>query len=379
VENDLCLLGFVGIIDPPRPEVEAAVHTARAAGIRVIMITGDAAQTALAVAERIGLDVDRVLTGDDLATISDKQLDTALQTNVLFARASPEHKLRIISSLQNHGDIVAMTGDGVNDAPALKKADIGVAMGLKGTDVARSAADLILMDDNFGSIVDAVEEGRRQFDNVRKFVRYILSSHTGEVVVIFVNIIIGGPLILLPVQILWMNLVTDGMTAIALGLEPGEPDRMSRPPRDPSERLPNRRGVYMILGAGSYIAAATAALFYFYLGDGSTEMIARAQTIAFTGIIVLEKVNVLNFRSLKYPLHSVGYLSNKWLLLAIVFTLSAQALAVYLPFLQTALHTVPLSGLDWLVMFAVALPLFLIGEIAKWLSTRSESKQPAGG
>jgi Ca2+-transporting ATPase len=379
VENELSLLGFVGIIDPPRPEVEVAVATAQSAGIRVIMITGDAAQTALAVAERIGLDVGRVLTGDDLANLSDEQLDTALQANVLFARASPEHKLRIVSSLQSQGNIVAMTGDGVNDAPALKKADIGVAMGLRGTDVASSAADLILMDDNFGSIVDAVEEGRRQFDNIRKFVRYILSSHMGEVAVIFVNIIIGGPLILLPVQILWMNLVTDGMTAIALGLEPGEHDRMSRPPRDPHERLPNRRGVYMIIAAGSYIAAATAGLFYFYLGDSSTELIARAQTVAFTGIIVLEKVNVLNFRSLKYPLHSVGYLSNKWLLLAIVFTLGAQALAVYLPFLQTALHTVPLSGQDWAVMFAVALPLLLIGEVAKWLSTRSESQRPATG
>jgi Ca2+-transporting ATPase len=379
VERDLCLLGFVGIIDPPRPEVEAAVRTARAAGIRVIMITGDAAQTGLAVAKRIGLEVGEVLTGEDVANLSDEKLSAALQGPVLFARASPEHKLRIVSTLQRQGEIVAMTGDGVNDAPALKKADIGVAMGLRGTDVARSAADLILMDDNFGSIVDAVEEGRRQFDNVRKFVRYILSAHMGEVVVIFANIIIGGPLILLPVQILWMNLVTDGMTAIALGLEPGERDRMSRPPRDPHERLPNRRGVYMIMAAGSYIAAATAGLFYFYLGDGSTEMIARAQTVAFTGIIVLEKVNVLNFRSLKYPLHSIGYLSNKWLLLAIVFTLSAQALAVYLPFLQTALHTVPLSWQDWAVMIAVALPLFLIGEVAKWLSTRSESQRPATG
>jgi Ca2+-transporting ATPase len=212
---------------------------------------------------------------------------------------------------------------------------------------------------------------------VRKFVRYILSSHMGEVAVIFLNIVVGGPLILIPVQILWMNLVTDGMTAIALGLEPGERDRMSRPPRDPKERLPNRRGVYMIVGAGSYIALATAALFYSYLGDGSAETVARAQTVAFTGIIVLEKVNVLNFRSLKYPLSSVGYLSNKWLLLAIAVTLGAQALAVYLPFLQTALHTVPLSARDWVVMFVVALPLLLIGEITKWLSTRAESARPA--
>jgi Ca2+-transporting ATPase len=371
VENGLCLLGFVGIIDPPRPEVGPAVRIAQEAGVRIIMITGDAAKTALTVARRIGIKADSVLTGDDLATISDPQLTAALQGDVIFARASPEHKLRIVSSLQSEGAIVAMTGDGVNDAPALKKADIGVAMGLRGTDVARSASDLILMDDNFGSIVNAIEEGRRQFDNVRKFVRYIVSSHMGEVIAILINIIIGGPLILLPVQILWMNLVTDGMTAIALGLEPGEKDRMTRPPRDPGERLPNRQGLYMIMGAGTYIAVATAALFYFYLGDGTAEMVARAQTVAFTGIIVLEKVNVLNFRSLKSPLHSVGYLTNKWLLLAIAFTLGAQALAVYLPFLQTALHTVPLSANDWIVMFAVAAPLFLFGELAKWLSARS--------
>ena len=373
VERELCLLGLVGIIDPPRPEVEAAAREARAAGIRVIMITGDAPQTALAVAKRIGLMVDRVLVGDEVADLSDEQLTIALKGQVLFARASPEHKLRIVKCLQDQGDTVAMTGDGVNDAPALRKANIGVAMGKRGTDVARSAADLILTDDNFGSIVTAIEEGRRQFDNVRKFVRYILSSHMGEVMVIFVNIVIGGPLILLPVQILWMNLVTDGMTAIALGAEPGEPDRMSRPPRDPQERLPNRQGIYMIFAAGAYIAAAAAALFYANLGDGSEAAIIRAQTIAFTGMIVLEKVNVLNFRSLKHPLRTVGFFSNKWLLLAIAVTVGAQVCAVYVPFLQTALHTVALSGQDWFIMLMVALPLFIIGEFAKWLAARKAS------
>jgi Ca2+-transporting ATPase len=175
------------------------------------------------------------------------------------------------------------------------------------------------------------------------------------------------------VQILWMNLVTDGMTAIALGLEPGERDRMSRPPRDAKERLPNRRGIYMILGAGFYIALATAALFYIYLGDASPMEIAKAQTMAFTGIIVLEKVNVFNFRSLKYPLSSVGYLSNPWLLLAIVVTLGAQVCAVYLPFLQSALHTVPLGWQDWVVMILVAIPLFLIVEMAKRILVKRDA------
>jgi len=376
LERGLCLLGFVGIIDPPRPEVAHAVQMARSAGIRVVMITGDAGPTALAVARAVGLDIERVLTGDDLAAMTDAELGRALDSDALFARTSPEHKLRIVSVLQAQGDIAAMTGDGVNDAPALKKADVGVAMGIRGTDVARSAADLILMDDNFRSIVAAVEEGRRQFDNIRKFVRYILSAHLGEVLAIFANIVLGGPLILLPVQILWMNLVTDGMTAIALGLEPGERDNMQRPPRDPAEPLPNRAGLVMIGCAGAYIATAVVGLFYYYLGDGSPEATLHAQTIAFTGIIVLEKVNVLNFRSLRHPLHVVGYFSNKWLLVAIALMLGLQVCAVYLPALQPVLHTVPLSPTDWLIMLAVAAPLLVIGELAKW---RLGSRQAASG
>jgi Ca2+-transporting ATPase len=365
VESELVFLGLVGIIDPPRREVAHAIQVAQQAGIRVLMITGDAAKTALVVAERIGLKVARVLTGDQVSKLSDEELNEFLKQDILFARTSPVHKMRVVGLLQDRGEIVAMTGDGVNDAPALKKADIGIAMGIRGTDVARSAADMILTDDNFRSIVAAVDEGRRQFDNIRKFVRYILSAHMGEVTVIFMNILIGGPLILLPVQILWMNLVTDGMTAIALGLEPGEADRMHRPPRDPAERLPNQQGIMVILGIGAYIALATAVLFYLRLGDGSAENVMYAQTVAFTGIIVLEKVNVFNFRSLAHPLSSIGYFSNKWLLLAVAITLGAQICAVYVPFLQTALHTVPLSWQDWALMFAIAAPLFLIVELLK--------------
>ncbi len=365
VENGLIFLGLAGIMDPPRPEVAEAIGVAQQAGIRVMMITGDAAPTAQVVAERIGLHVTRVLTGEQTSAMTDAELGQALAGDVLFARTAPKHKLRIVSILQDQGEIVAMTGDGVNDGPALKKADIGVAMGIRGTDVARSAADLILMDDNFRSIIAAVEEGRRQFDNIHKFVRYILSAHLGEVGAIFLNIVTGGPLILLPVQILWMNLVTDGVTAIALGVEPGEANRMLRPPRDPGEGLPDRRGIWMIAAAGTYIALATAGLFYYFLGDGTDAEVVRAQTIAFTGIIVLEKVNVFNFRSLDQPLGTIGWFSNRWLLLAIVSMLGVQACAIYVPFLQRALHTVPLSWQDWGVMLLVALPLFVIMETVK--------------
>jgi len=371
VERELVFLGLVGIMDPPRPEVAEAMRIAGEAGIRVMIITGDAAPTALVVAERIGLQISNSLTGAQISAMSDTELLQALQGDVLFARTAPEHKLRIVGLLQEQGEIVAMTGDGVNDAPALKKADIGVAMGIRGTDVARSAADLILLDDNFRSIIAAVDEGRRQFDNIRKFVRYILSAHLGEVAAIFLNIVLGGPLILLPVQILWMNLVTDGMTAIALGLEPGEADRMRRPPRDPQDPLPNRQGLWMIAAVGIYIALATAGLFYFNLGDMSDADVMRAQTMAFTGIIVLEKVNVFNFRSLDRPISSVGWFSNRWLLLAIAITVGAHLCAVYVPFMQRALHTVALSWQDWALMIVVALPLFGIMEAIKWFRSRS--------
>jgi len=373
IESELVFLGLAGIMDPPRPEVAHAIRVARQAGIRIMLITGDAAHTAKAIAERIGLRVSNVLSGEQVSAMTDAELNQALIGDVLFARTSPKHKLHIVKLLQDQGEIVAMTGDGVNDAPALKKADIGVAMGIRGTDVARSAADLILLDDNFRTIVAAVEEGRRQFDNIRKFVRYILSAHLGEVMAIFLNIVLGGPLILLPVQILWMNLVTDGMTAIALGLEPGEAGRMKRAPRDPVERLPNRQGIWVILGAGTYIALATAGLFYFNLGEATSADILRAQTIAFTGIIVLEKVNVFNFRSLDKPMSSIGWLSNKWLLLAVAITLGAHACAVYVPFLQRALHTVPLSWQDWATMIIVALPLFAIMEASKWYKARQSA------
>ncbi len=370
VEVDLTLLGVVGIIDPPRPEVQRAIRTAREAGIRVIMITGDAAATALAIAQRIGLSAERSITGSELNRLDDNALTILLAKDVVFARTTPEHKLRIVTLLQQQGEIVGMTGDGVNDAPALKKADIGIAMGLRGTDVAKGAADMVLTDDNFASIIGAIEEGRRQYDNIQKFVRYLLSSNMGEVIAIFINILLGGPLILLPVQILWMNLVTDGMTAVALGLEPVERGIMQRPPRAMQEPVLNRSGMCMILILGGYIGIVTLWLFHHYQAAENAQALEVAQTVAFTGIIVMEKMNVFNFRSLYAPLTVIGVFSNLWVLGAWALTIGLQICAIYIPFLQQALHTVPLRWEDWGLIVIMALPVFIVTELYKWYRWR---------
>ena len=365
VEQKLTLLGIVGIIDPPHPEVPEAVRLAISAGIRMIMITGDSADTALAIARDIGMPADHAISGRDLSVMQDAELESVLKQPVLFARTTPEDKLRIVEVLQKMGHVVGMTGDGVNDAPALKRADIGIAMGQRGTDVAKGAADMVLTDDNFASIIGAVEEGRRQYDNIKKFVRYLLSSNMGEVTAIFLNILLGGPLILIPVQILWMNLVTDGMTAVALGMESAEKGVMQQPPRGTHEPILDRGGIIMILLLGGYIGLATLGLFHYYLQEGTPEQLMLAQTVAFTGIIVLEKMNVFNFRTLRAPLSLVRFFSNRWVLLAWGLTIGLQVCAVYVPFMQEALHTVPLGWSDWGVIFLVALPIFIISELYK--------------
>ncbi|VAV83644.1 Cation-transporting ATPase, E1-E2 family [hydrothermal vent metagenome] len=379
VERELTLLGVVGIIDPPRPEVPEAIKTAYSAGIRSLMITGDAPKTALAIANRIGLRAERAYTGTDIDAMEDDGLRKALKEEAVFARTTPEHKLRIVTLLQDMGHVVGMTGDGVNDSPALKKADIGIAMGMRGTDVAKGASDMILTDDNFASIIGAVEEGRRQYDNIQKFVRYLISSNTGEVIAIFANILLGGPLILLPVQILWMNLVTDGMTAVALGLEPVEKGVMDRPPRAAKEPVLDKRGVVMILILGGYIGLGTLWLFHHYLTMGHDNAVATAETVAFTGIILLEKMNVFNFRALREPLYVVGFFTNPWVLGAWAVTVGLQLCVIYVPFLQQVFHTVPLGWSDWGLMLLVAVPIFIFTELFKWLSLRSRKSREMGG
>jgi Ca2+-transporting ATPase len=375
-ESHLTFLGLVGLIDPPRPEVPGAVRLAYAAGIKIVMITGDSPETAGAVGRAIGLRLGRAVHGNELAAMSDDELRLALQQDALFARTTPEQKMRIVSLLQEKGAVVAMTGDGVNDAPALKKADIGISMGIRGTDVAKGASDMVLLDDNFASIIGAVEEGRRQYDNIQKFVRYLLSSNMAELVAIFINITLGGPLILLPVQILWMNLVTDGLTSVALGLEKPERGIMHLPPRSPRENILNRAGIVTVLAIGIYMGLGTLWLFHHYLVGGYPA--GLAQTVAFTGLIVMEKVNVFNFRSLREPLPAVGLFSNPWILAAWSLALGLQVLAVYLPYLQTALHTVPLGGRDWGLILAAAAPVFIVIEgykVARWWLSRREAGQ----
>ena len=364
VEHELTLLGIVGMLDPPRPQVPEAVAMAKQAGIRIVMITGDSAETGLAIANQVGITTSTAVTGRELSQMSDEKLLATMKEDVVFARTAPEHKLRIVSLLQDNNEVAAMTGDGVNDAPALKKADVGIAMGNRGTDVAKNAADIVLTDDNFSSIVGAVEEGRRQYDNIQKFVRYLLSSNTGEIIAIAGNIMLGGPLILLPVQILWMNLVTDGITAVALGLEPAERTVMQRPPRDPKSKILDRVGFAWIFALGLYMGGICLFLFNWYRGSAGVDL-ARAQTVAFTGLIVVEKANVLNFRSLRDSLFSVNPLSNIWVYVAMVSMVLLQVAAVHVPFMQKWLHTTAMIWQDWGIVLLLALPVLVIGEVLK--------------
>ena len=365
-ERLLVFLGLVGMIDPPRPEVAQAIAGARRAGIRVIMITGDAALTAGAVASKIGLGRPEAIEGAALDDLSDEALRTRLRGDIFFARVRPEQKLRIVRALQSDGHIVAMTGDGVNDAPALKSADIGVAMGIRGTDVSRGAADLVLLDDNFATIVAAIAEGRRQFDNVKKFVRYLLSSNAGEVVAIAATLALGGPLIFLATQILWMNLITDSVTAVALGLERAESGQMKHPPRPQEAPILGREGMLLILCFGLYTGAASLWIFHALLPQG----VDLARTAAFTGMVVFEKVSVFAFRSLSQPVSRIGWLSNPFLLAAFTASLGLQVCAIYWAPLQTMLKTVPLGASQWLQIAALALPLLVVPEFLKTVRMR---------
>ena len=361
VEREMTFLGLAGMIDPPRPAAVTAVRTCRRAGIKVVMITGDHQVTASAVGRELGL-VERggeVLTGAQLDTMDDQELMRQAERVTVFARVTPKHKLRIVRALKQSGHVVAMTGDGVNDAPAVKEADIGIAMGLTGTDVTKEASAMVLADDNFKTIVAAVEEGRGIYDNIRKFIRYLLSCNVGEVLVMFLAVLAGYPLPLVPIQILWMNLVTDGLPAMALGVDPPDRNIMKRHPRSPGESIFAGGMAMRILGSGSVIALGTLGVFIgSYTLSGQNLDLAR--TMAFNTLVFMQLCFVFSCRSEHHSILEVSFWSNPHLVIAVLGSAALQVAVTYLPFLQPVFYTVSLSIGHWAVILLVAVaPLFL--------------------
>ena len=368
IEHDFIFVGLVGMIDPPRREVEPAIQTARAAGIRTVMITGDYPDTAEEIAEEIGLlqPGHGVLTGSELDQLDAAQLEAKVANTDVFARVSPEHKVRIVSALKERGEIVAMTGDGVNDAPALKRADIGVAMGITGTDVAKETADMVLTDDNYVSIVSAVEQGRVIYSNIRKFVFYLLSCNLAEIAVIFIAILVGLPSPLTPIQLLWLNLITDGAPALALGMEAGEPDIMQRPPRPPEEPIINRS---MRLGISvQTVAIAAVTLAAYFLGVQMLPGVPEeAKTMAFVTLSFSELLRAFTARSESYPLMKIGLFSNRWMFYAVASSLLLLLAVVYIPFLQPIFNTVPLGWREWRLVLPLLFVPAVVAEITKMI------------
>ncbi len=365
-DEELIFLGLQAMRDPPRPEVPAAIRQCRAAGIKVIMITGDHVITARAIGTAIGLE-GKALSGHELDEIED--LVAVAEEVAIYARVNPEHKLKIVDTLRKKGHhVVAMTGDGVNDAPALKKADIGVAMGISGTDVSREASDVVLTDDNFASIVSAVEEGRKIYDNIKNYVQYLLSSNIAEVLIIFLAILLGMPMPLLAIQILLMNLVTDGAPAIALSLEPGERDIMQRRPRDPNEHILSSFMAIKMIVLAATMTLVTLVAYAHYLERPCAECqdpLAYPRTFAFTTLVMLEMFNVLNSKSDRQSLWATGVFNNPWLWLAISSSILIQVSVVqWTPY--QLFNTVPLTGVDWLISVLLGSSTLLAGEGLKF-------------
>ena len=362
IEQELIFVGLLGMIDPARPEVLPALQIARQAGIRTAMITGDYPNTAKAIALEIGLlqEGHNVLTGKELDELSKDQLKEAVLTTDVFARVSPEHKVRIVEAFRANNEVVAMTGDGVNDAPSIKKADIGIAMGITGTDVAKETADMVLTDDNYASIVSAVEQGRVIYSNIRKFVYFLLSCNIAEIATIFLATMFGWKSPLTAIQLLWLNLVTDGAPALALGLEKGDPDLMEQPPRDPDEPILNR---FMLTG----ITIQTIAITVVTLGAywvGLTRFPEMASTMAFVTLSFSELLRAFTARSERVPILKIGLFTNKVMNWAILSSLILLLGVVYVPFLQGIFDTVPLGWLQWQII----LPLLLVPSIAAELT-----------
>lgn len=361
-ERELTFTGLVAMIDPPREEVKRAILECKAAGIKTVMITGDHKNTAVAIAQALGFfnEDSLALSGEELDKLSDDELYREVRNISVYARVSPEHKLRVVRAWRRHGEIVAMTGDGVNDAPAVKEADIGVAMGITGTDVTKEVSDMVVTDDNFASIVSAVEEGRGVYDNIKKFIHYLLSCNVGEILVMFVSSLIGLPAPLLPIHILWVNLVTDGLPALALGVDPVDPDIMKRPPRKPTEAVVTKDRAILMLAQGSFIAFCSLLAFIFVLFI-EKEGIARARTAAFIVLACSQLFHSFNCRSITEPLFKIGVFTNKKLILAAGVSFLLQMAVVYVPFLRNVFKTEALGIFDWFLVLGISsFPLWAV-------------------
>jgi Ca2+-transporting ATPase len=389
------------MIDPPRTEVKPALEKARHAGIRTVMITGDFPNTARAIAETIGLlrPGKKVMTGAELDAISDDELKNVIEDTDVFARVSPEHKMRIVDALQANDEVVAMTGDGVNDAPAIKRADIGVAMGITGTDVAKETADMVLTDDNYASIVAAVEQGRIIYSNIRKFVFFLLSSNVAEIMIIFLATLAGLPAPLTAIQLLWLNLITDGAPALALAMEKGDPDTMDRKPRAKTEPIINKGmglgiviqtftqtsavltafalGLIWHLEAGALIPSGTNPIAYLLQHDWRGVDVQSAETMAFVTLSLCELFRAYTVRSERVSIFKIGIFSNKWMQYAVGLSIALLLLVCALPFLQPIFNTHFLTAREWSVVLGLAIMPAVAEEITKFFLRLSENTRTA--
>jgi Ca2+-transporting ATPase len=355
IERDLVFLGLVAMIDPPRPEVKLAMEECRTAGIRSVMITGDHKNTAVAIARELGFYSEESLafTGEEIDQLTELEFTGSVEKTVVYARVSPEHKLRIVKAWRDKGEIVAMTGDGVNDAPAVKEADIGVAMGITGTDVTKEVSEMVITDDNFASIVAAVEEGRGIFDNIRKFIHYLLSCNVGEIFVMFTASILRFPVPLLPIHILWVNLVTDGLPALALGVDPTDKSIMKRQPRRKDESVVTRTMGWIIIAQGVFIAFCSLLAFWF-VWQVEGEGIERARTACFIVLSCSQLFHSFNCRSMQDSIFTLGIFTNTKLVLATLVSFCMQMAVVYIPALQSVFKTQPLGVNDWILVLVIS-------------------------
>ncbi|HQP91889.1 MAG TPA: cation-translocating P-type ATPase, partial [Candidatus Omnitrophota bacterium] len=376
IEKDLTFLGLVAMIDPPREEVKAAIGECKKAGIKTVMITGDHKNTAVAIARELGFfhEGSLALTGDDLDKMTEDELFEKVVNTPVYARVSPEHKLRIVRAWRKRGEVVAMTGDGVNDAPAVKEADIGVAMGITGTDVTKEVSDMVVTDDNFASIVAAVEEGRGIYDNIKKFIHYLLSCNAGEILVMFTASLIGWPVPLLPIHILWVNLVTDGFPALALGVDPVDKNIMERPPRKTTEGVLTKKGALLMLSQGGFIAFCSLLAFVMVLFV-EKEGIMRARSAAFIVLACSQLFHSYNCRNMDVSLFKIGIFTNKKLVLATFVSFALQMAVVYVPFLQKVFKTESLGLFDWVMVLVISsFPLWAMEIVKKFKKQRVEKE-----